>query len=141
VRTVLAHGVFDVLHIGHIRLLKKARSMGDELVVSLLADRFVTLYKGPLRPVHPLAERIEQLLELRCVDRTVVVDGPGHEAVQEMIQSVRPSIYVKGMATKGTFGEEEFIRSMGIEMVYVDMEAHGGEPTSTSRLLESVLAT
>jgi rfaE bifunctional protein nucleotidyltransferase chain/domain len=138
VRTVLAHGVFDVLHIGHIRLLKRARSLGEELVVSILSDRFVTKYKGPTRPIHLLEARTEQLLELRCVDRVVVVDGPGHEAVQEMIERVRPAVYVKGRATKGTFGEEAFVKSRGIELVFVDMVTRGGKPISSTRASVSV---
>lgn len=112
--------------------------MGDELVVSLLSDRFVTKYKGPSRPIHALAERVEQVLELRCVDRTVVVDGPGHEAVQEMIKNVRPAVYVKGRATQGSFGEENFVKSMGIELVFVDMVAQGGSPISSTRAAVSV---
>lgn len=135
VRTVLAHGVFDVLHIGHVRLLKQARAMGDELVVSLLSDRFVTKYKGELRPVHPLEDRVEQISELRCVDRITVVDGPGHEAVQEMIKRVLPEVYVKGSDARGTFGEEEFVQKMGIELVFVDMVLLGGKKIATSRIL------
>lgn len=130
-RTVLAHGCFDVLHIGHIKLLKRARSLGDELVVSLLADEFVKVAKGPRRPIHTLHERIEQISELRCVDRVTVVNGPGHEAVEQMIAIVKPAVYVKGSDTKGTFGEERFVRLMGIELVYVDMVARA----STSRVL------
>lgn len=133
-RTVLAHGCFDVLHIGHIRLLKAARSMGDELVVSLLADEFVTKYKGPERPFHTLDMRIEQLRALRCVDRVVVVDGPGHEAVEQMIEAVRPAVYVKGLETKGKFGEAPLVRRMGIEMAFFDMVELVGGPASTTRL-------
>lgn len=135
-RIVLAHGVFDVLHIGHIRLLKMARNFGDELVVSLLADRFVTMYKGPTRPLYTLEERTEHVLALRCVDRVVVVDGPGHEAVQRMIEDVKPSVYVKGADTKGKFGEAEFLKARGIRIEYVQMEMVGdGRPLSSSRIL------
>lgn len=137
-RTVLVHGVFDVLHIGHIRLLKKARSFGDELVVSLLSDRYVTMYKGPLRPIYSLALRREHILEFRCVDRVVVVDGPGHEAVEDMIRNVAPHVYVKGADTKGTFGEEGWLRTMGIELKYVEMEVvPNGKPISSTKLLVS----
>lgn len=118
---VMAHGCFDVLHIGHIRLLKYARSLGDELLVSILSDEYVRRYKGDGRPIHTLEQRIEQLSELRCVDGVVVVAGPGHEAVEGMIAAVRPKIYVKGADRKGTFGEEDFVHRMGIKMVYFDM--------------------
>ena len=135
-RIVLAHGVFDVLHIGHIRLLKTARNLGGEVYVSLLSDRFVTMYKGPSRPIHMLSQRMEQILELRCVDRVVVVDGPGHEAVQRMIEDVKPSVYVKGLDTKGKFAEEEWVKAMGIEMMFVKMWTVGdGKPISSTELL------
>lgn len=110
--------------------------MGDELVVSLLSDKFVRMYKGPARPIHTLDMRKEQVLALRCVDRVVVVDGPGHEAVERMIRSVRPAVYVKGSATRGTFGEEDLVRRMGIQMVFVDMVESGEAPLSTTRLQE-----
>ena len=139
-RTVLAHGVFDVLHIGHIRLLRQARSLGDELVVSLLSDRYVRKYKGSSRPVHTLAQRMEQITELRSVDRVVVVDGPGHEAVQEMIEAVRPAVYVKGAATRGTFGEEEFVKKRGIELVYVDMVPNAESTASSTGILQRIFA-
>lgn len=118
---VLTHGCFDVLHIGHIKLLKYAKSLGDELVVSLLSDRYVTIAKGEGRPIHNIWERMEQIAELRCVDRVVVVDGPGHESVQKMIEEVKPGIYVKGADTRGKFGEEAFISSRGIYMAFCPM--------------------
>ena len=120
-KTVLVHGCFDVIHIGHIRLLKHARSLGDELVVSLLADEYVKSAKGTNRPIHTLNDRIVQIAELRCVDRVTVVNGPGCEAVERMIAIVRPAIYVKGEDRRGKFGEEDFVKRMGIKMVYFDM--------------------
>jgi rfaE bifunctional protein nucleotidyltransferase chain/domain len=121
-KTVLTHGCFDIIHTRHIRLLKYARSLGDELVVSLLADEYVRKYKGEKRPVHPLDMRIEHMKELRCVDRVVVVDGPGHEAVQDMLEMVRPSIYLKGGECIGRMPEEAFAKSLGIEVVFMEME-------------------
>jgi rfaE bifunctional protein nucleotidyltransferase chain/domain len=137
VKTVLAHGCFDVIHIGHIRLLKAARAMGDELVVSLLSDRFVTAAKGAGRPVHTLEARAEHLRELRCVDRVVVVNGPGSKAVERMIDSVRPAIYVKGANCRGLVPEKEFLKSIGTELVFLDMVKLDGEPMSTTRILET----
>lgn len=136
-KRVLCHGCFDVLHIGHFRLLKEARKLGDELWVSLLADEYVRMYKGQSRPIHNLSMRMEQMEELRCVDRVVVVNGPGHKAVELMIERVKPAVYVKGADTKGTFGEEEFVRRKGIEMVFIDMVKSDEGESSTSRLLKA----
>ena len=137
-RTVLTHGVFDVLHIGHIRLLRHASHHGDELVVSLLADRYVKMYKSFDRPIHSLEERIEQMRAIRYVDDIVVVDGPGHEAVQDMIEIVKPHVYVKGLASKGNFAEEAWVRSRGIEMMFVDMAKVGDTDISSSRILAAL---
>ena len=90
-RTVLAHGCFDLLHLGHIRHLQEARSLGDRLVVSITADKHVS--KGPGRPQFSAEQRREALLALACVD-DVVISESGTAA--EIISQVRPSVYVKG---------------------------------------------
>lgn len=133
----MAHGVFDVLHIGHLRLLRHAKNLGDRLVVSLLADKYVTMYKGANCPLNNLEIRIEQMKSLRYVDQVVVVDGPGHEAVREMIERIGPNVYVKGADTKGTFGEEEFVKARGIKMVFFDMIGNDGKKISTTGVREA----
>ena len=134
-KTVLTHGCFDVLHIGHIRLLKHARALGDELVVSLLSDEYVRAAKGPTRPIHRLNVRLEHIQALRFVDRVAVVDGPGHEAVQKMIAEVCPDIYVKGREYIGKIPEQALLDSLGVKVVYVGMVANGNERSSSSRLI------
>lgn len=131
---VLVHGIFDVLHIGHIRLLKYARSRGDKLVVSLLSDRYATMYKR--EPFHDLAMRVEQMAALRCVDEIVKVDAPGHVAVIEMIERVKPQIYVKGADTKGKFAEVEYLKQNGIRLEYFPMQFVRNAKSSTTRVSE-----
>lgn len=89
-RIVLANGVFDVLHAGHILHLQEAARLGDVLVVSLTEDAHVN--KGPGRPVNAWGHRALVLRELRCVD--VVV--PSHNCAAA-IRSIRPNIFVKGI--------------------------------------------
>jgi rfaE bifunctional protein nucleotidyltransferase chain/domain len=89
--TVLAHGVFDVIHHGHIQHLQKAKELGDRLVVSVTADEFVN--KGPNRPVFTASQRTEVLLALECVDEVYVSRHPNATAA---IHHVKPDIYVKG---------------------------------------------
>lgn len=90
-RIVLCHGVFDILHIGHHRHLREARSFGERLVVSITAAAFVT--KGPGRPACCDQERAEQLLDLRFVDDVFVShDYTGAAAIRFW----RPAVYVKG---------------------------------------------
>ena len=89
---IQCHGVFDLLHPGHIRHFKAAKSLGDKLVITVTPDRFVN--KGPGRPAFPEILRLESLAALQDVDYVVLNDSP--DAVSA-IQKVRPSLYVKGI--------------------------------------------
>ena len=86
-----AHGVFDLLHVGHIRHLEQAKTLGDCLVVSLTPDRFVN--KGPNRPAFTERLRAEALAAMEAVDFVVINDQP---TAVELILQLRPQIFVKG---------------------------------------------
>src|SRR5262249_45946620 len=91
-RTVVqAHGTFDIMQLGHVRHLEAARALGDVLIVTVTADRFVN--KGPGRPVFGAEMRAEMLATTEYVDWVAVNDAP--DAVSA-IECIRPSIYVKG---------------------------------------------
>ena len=90
-KIVHCHGVFDLLHIGHIKHLEAARKLGDALVVTLTPDRFVN--KGPHRPAFPERLRAEALASLACVDFVAINEWP---TAVETIERLRPSYYVKG---------------------------------------------
>lgn len=92
--TALCHGVFDVLHVGHLRLLKMAKAMSDRLVVSIGSDEHVQHAKG--MPVNNQNWRKEMLEALSCVDEVVITEGLGAAATIETIKRVRPDFYVKG---------------------------------------------
>lgn len=99
-KIVLANGVFDILHIGHVEHLRQARSMGDFLIVSLTVDECVN--KGPGRPIHTWEERASILRELRCVSSVFKT----RNAV-EAIHWIKPDIFVKGIDyAKGGFTED-----------------------------------
>lgn len=97
---VLAHGCFDLLHLGHIRHLQEARRQGDKLVVSVTDDAHV--HKGVGRPVFTAAQRVEALKALGCVDDVVVNEAP--DAVSA-IEKIRPAVYVKGVDYEGRSDE------------------------------------
>ncbi len=88
---VLAHGTFDLLHIGHVRHLEQARREGDVLLVTITADRFVN--KGPGRPVFTDILRAEMLASLEIVNWVAVNEAPSAE---DMLRQVAPDVYVKG---------------------------------------------
>ena len=92
-RLVLTNGTFDLLHIGHVRYLEAARSLGNVLVVGINSDASVRGYKGPGRPVVPQDERAEIVAALRCVDYAVIFDEA--TAVQ-LVEALQPEVYAKG---------------------------------------------
>lgn len=90
---VLANGVFDLLHVGHLRYLEGAKALGDRLVVAVNSDASTRAYKGPGRPVIPQAERAELVAALRCTDLVLVFDEPDVRAV---IRELKPAVHAKG---------------------------------------------
>jgi rfaE bifunctional protein nucleotidyltransferase chain/domain len=92
-RLVFTNGCFDLLHVGHVRYLQAARELGNALVVAVNGDTSVTALKGPGRPINPENERAEVLAALVCVDFVTIFHS---ERVTELINVIRPHIYVKG---------------------------------------------
>lgn len=134
-RIVFTNGCFDLLHIGHLRYLERARRHGDRLVVGINSDRSVKKIKGPLRPLLPQAERAEVLAALSCVDYVTIFDEPDPLAV---ITALRPDVLVKG----SDWGKNKII---GRDVV----ERRGGrvrrvpliKGVSTTKLIEKILKT
>lgn len=92
-RLVFTNGVFDLLHVGHVRYLAEARALGDVLVVAINSDRAVRELKGPDRPVFHQDERAEILAALRSVDYVVVFDDV---SPRSLIGKLLPDVLVKG---------------------------------------------
>jgi rfaE bifunctional protein nucleotidyltransferase chain/domain len=115
---VQAHGTFDLLHLGHVRHLEAARKLGDMLVVTITADRFVN--KGPGRPVFTAELRAEMLATLQYVDWVAINDAD--DAVSA-IERIRPSIYIKGQDYQNPQGD--ITGKITLERQAV--EAHGGQ--------------
>ncbi|MCP2259172.1 cytidyltransferase-like domain-containing protein [Streptoalloteichus tenebrarius] len=88
---VVVTGVFDVLHVGHVRFLAAAREQGAALAVGVEDDPRVRAWKGPGRPVHPATERAEVLAALRCVDATFLISGdPTLTSWEHYVELLRP---------------------------------------------------
>ena len=92
-RVVLANGCFDLVHVGHVRYLAAARTLGDLLIVGLNGDAAVRRLKGPGRPLMPAAERAEILCALTSVDHVVVFED---ETADRLVALLRPAIHAKG---------------------------------------------
>jgi len=115
----MANGCFDVLHIGHLRLLRYARELGTHLLVAINSDESVRRLKGPTRPINPVNHRVEMLRAMRFVDQVVVYD---ENTAHRVIESFRPKIIVwGGESTKDNAPELPLIHSLGIQVVRYTM--------------------
>lgn len=135
-RIVFTNGCFDLMHVGHVRYLQQAKTLGDLLVVGVNSDDSVrSLNKGPDRPVVPDVQRAEVLAALECVDYVVIFSEPDP---QRVIADVLPDVLVKG-------GDWSIDRIVGREIV----EARGGivktipliPDVSTTALLRRIRST
>ena len=113
------NGVFDLLHVGHVRYLQAARAEADALVVGLNSDRSTRQIKGPERPINGQDQRSEMLAALDAVDYVVVFDEPTPQA---LIEQVRPDVLIKGAdwADKGVVGRE-FVEGHGGRVVLAEI--------------------
>ena len=122
-KVVLCHGVFDLLHIGHIRHFEQAKKLGDILVVTVTPDKYVN--KGPHRPAFVVNLRAESIAALDCVDYVAINNWP---TSVETIKLLKPNIYAKGSdyrdARKDYTGkitdEEAAIKTAGGEIAFTD---------------------
>jgi D-beta-D-heptose 7-phosphate kinase/D-beta-D-heptose 1-phosphate adenosyltransferase len=132
-KVVFTNGCFDLIHIGHIRLLREAKGLGDILVVAINSDSSIKLIKGKGRPIIPQEERIEILSALEMVDYVTVFNEPDPFNI---ISSLLPDILVKG----SDWPEDEIV---GRDLI----EARGGKVVripivqgrSTSSIIHKIL--
>jgi len=110
-RIVFANGCFDILHVGHVRYLEAARSLGDLLVVGINSDAQVRSLKGEGRPFVPERERAEIIASLRAVDIVTIFPEP---TVEALLLAIRPDVHAKGTDyTAETVPERDVVRSYG----------------------------
>ena len=133
-RIVTTNGVFDLLHVGHVRYLQAARALGDLLVVGVNSDACTRRLKGDSRPLVPEAERMEVLAALTCVDYVTVFDEPTPNV---MLVVIRPDVHVKGGDYDiESMPETPLVRSWGGQVVTVPFIPG----RSTTRLIERMEA-
>ncbi|MCI0568335.1 MAG: adenylyltransferase/cytidyltransferase family protein [Acidobacteria bacterium] len=122
-RIALANGIFDLLHVGHIRYLQAAKREADILVVAVNSDASARALKGPGRPLIPEAERCEILAALECVDYVTVFQEP---TAQALIRAVAPDVHCKGTDySSDSVPEREAVRQAGGRVAIVgDAKEH-----------------
>jgi len=122
-KVVLCHGVFDIVHLGHIRHFNLAKKEGDVLITSITTDRYVR--RGPGRPVFNQQLRAETLASLAVTDYVAIIDA---STATDFIKTVKPDIYAKGLEYKAKdkdvtgkiYEEEEAIESVGGRLAFTD---------------------
>jgi D-glycero-beta-D-manno-heptose 1-phosphate adenylyltransferase len=131
-KIVLANGCFDLFHVGHIRYLAGAKTLGDILIVGINSDEQVKKLKGESRPFMPEVERAEIISALKFVDYVTIFPEP---TVTELIRAVKPDFHAKGTDyTTETVPEREIVKEYGGRVAIV------GDPKnhSSSQLIEIV---
>ena len=132
---VLCHGVFDLLHYGHIEHLNEAKAQGDILVVSITASKYVN--KGPGRPYFNDQQRMSFLANIECVDYVMLSESP---TVHDVVENVQPDIYVKGAeyadarndVNGNISSEQEIVERYGGRIYFTSGEVH-----SSTKLLNN----
>ncbi|MDR1417915.1 MAG: adenylyltransferase/cytidyltransferase family protein [Endomicrobium sp.] len=110
-KVVFTNGCFDLLHLGHISLFNKAKSLGDVLIVAINSDKSLSCLKGPKRPLVNQRGRAKFILYLKPVDYVVVF---GEQTPKEILNQLRPDILVKG----GDYKLSEIVGREYVKKVY-----------------------
>jgi rfaE bifunctional protein nucleotidyltransferase chain/domain len=129
---VFTNGCYDILHPGHVRLLEKARSLGDLLILALNTDSSVARLKGPTRPLIAEAERARMALLLEAVDAVTLFD---EDTPRELIAEVLPDILIKGSDWAHFIAGREEVEAAGGKVMTVALEPG----FSTTNIVEELL--
>ena len=116
-KIVLCHGVFDLLHVGHIDYFKSSKKLGDILVVSVTSDQFVN--KGPGRPAFSINNRLKFLKEIECIDYLYVSSDLTAEKV---IRNLKPNFYCKG----SDYSKQDIKKDKNLKKEIMALKNNGG---------------
>ena len=127
-----ANGLFDILHVGHLRYLQGAAAEADRLIVAINSDASARRLKGPSRPIVPEAERAEMIAGFGCVDYITIFDDPD---VRPLLRRLRPNVHCKGSDyTPETVPERDVAGELGIRIAIVgDEKEH-----ATTSIIEEI---
>jgi D-beta-D-heptose 7-phosphate kinase/D-beta-D-heptose 1-phosphate adenosyltransferase len=134
-KVVFTNGCFDILHVGHVRYLNKAKNQGDVLIIALNTDRSVKTIKGEKRPVVPEKERAEVLAALECVDYVVLFDDPDPS---RLIEALQPDVLVKGADwPRSQIIGREIVEKIGGRVVRVPLVAGASSTGVIERIIKA----
>lgn len=131
-KVVLANGVFDIFHVGHLLYLEAAAKMGDKLIVGVTKNEFVN--KGPHRPMFDEMERLSIVSAIRCVDSVFLCNDS-----LEALQRVKPDIFVKGKDYIGKIEQkhQDYCNQQGIKIAFTDEPIYSATKIINDRFRES----
>jgi len=130
---VLTNGHFDILHVGHVDCLQRAKALGDVLIVGLNSDASTRLLKGEKRPIVPQEERAQLLAVLQCVDYVIIFE---EQTAERLLAALRPEVYVKG----GDWAIEDLPEAKVIAECGIRVEILPQMPgRSTTDIIETIL--
>ena len=127
-KIVFTNGCFDLLHIGHVSLFQKAKTLGDVLIVAINSDKSLAGLKGPKRPLVPQKDRTKLLAALSCIDYVVVF---GEQTPYELLSKLKPDILVKG----GDYRIEDIVGREFVKKVYRYPLVAGKSTTNLIKLI------
>ena len=129
-------GCFDVLHLGHIIFLEKAKKMGDKLIVLLESDENIRKNKGNNRPINNQENRAKMLLSLKVVDKVVKLpEMKTNEDYLALIKKIKPSVIAITDGDERVFQKKEQAKLIGAKVVEVTKQI---PYQSTSRIVEII---
>ena len=132
-KVVTTNGVFDILHLGHVKYLEEAKKLGDVLIVGVNTNKSVKKIKGDKRPINDEKSRIGVLAGLQCVDYVFLFD---EKDPKKWIETIKPYIHVKAGDYKlSQIVEKDAVEGNGGKIVIVKME----KDHSTTKLINKVL--
>lgn len=118
-KVVATNGCFDILHVGHIRSLQKAKKLGDILVIGINSNESVQKLKGKNRPINSEDQRAEVLAALECVDLVTIFS---EETALKFLEIVKPDIYVKGKEYDlDNLKEAKLVKELGGQTIQIPM--------------------
>jgi rfaE bifunctional protein nucleotidyltransferase chain/domain len=131
-KVVFTNGCYDLLHPGHVRLLERARSLGDRLLIAINSDASVRRLKGPQRPILPEAERAALLSGLDCVDAVTIFE---EDTPHALLAAVLPDVLIKGVDWSHWIAGREIVEAAGGKVLALPLEPN----FSTTDIVEKIL--
>lgn len=134
-KIVFTNGCFDIFHSGHAQYLRQAKEQGDILVVGVNTDDSVRRIKGAHRPVNRLADRLEVLKQMQCIDYIIPFGDEENDTPTEVIEALRPHLFVKGEDYQNSvLPESAILEKLGVDVQFISYIPH----QSTTKIIERV---